>query len=753
MRRLLHTALLALLVAGNAAAQDTTRFIRIFTKGEKIMLEVPDTLLGRRVMLSSVLRKSSDASLAEGTDLSHGSAMRLGKTDSLLLLLRPSDALNGLDAIERALPIKKYSADSSRFTVEADKLFDPDWESVIRLKGHKYGEYSIFSASRKDKLTALKGTRSYPGSVGVVRELTYDLKLSSLFGEMNGTYPFTGEIETCLTLLPEHLIKPLKADSRVGTRTVLRREIDSLSGGVRSQAWVARWKLDQGEHIRRYGDTLLAQPWNDAVRDGLLVWNEAFREAGLGDVIEVAPYPAGTFHAGDPLVSTVSLGRGSSLSANLTVDSETGEILACKLSIPTDFVSAVRRKGMVQISDVDPRYRSYDLPADAVAEALQSRTLSTFGLCLGLSRNLAGSYAYSPSQLRDPDFTRSHGITASVTDDVLFNLLARPGDKERGVTLVSNRLGCYDRYAIRWIYDDRLDRKAWLESHHGQDEYLYLAQNNAHTDPRGVANDLGNDPFEFYQTQRTRQQWIASQAVSWIDVPGVSSSFKDLFADYVWLEVFNASRVLSFQLGGLYVQDRREGSQEPKYTAVPETVQRQALLQILRDWDEFSWLDEQRDLLTLAGANRDVSSFSRSNYWSDMRLAQRLPLVAMSEQVAGSGYTIEKALRDMEAELTRNIRRGGTLRPGEEMLLARYAVTLCQASPILTARQKEASGKELTLQTVPEVYAVNIEAPCYQALLRLDKIVKKAVQHYSGTEKGRLAYLQQTIETMYYTLK
>ena len=46
MRRLLHTALLALLVAGNAAAQDTTRFIRIFTQGEKIMLEVPPAARG-----------------------------------------------------------------------------------------------------------------------------------------------------------------------------------------------------------------------------------------------------------------------------------------------------------------------------------------------------------------------------------------------------------------------------------------------------------------------------------------------------------------------------------------------------------------------------------------------------------------------------------------------------------------------------------------------------------------------------------
>lgn len=749
MRRFLPIALLILLTAGSAASQE----MRLFTKGDKLMLDVPDSLLGRRVILSSVLRKSSDASLAEGTDLSHGLAMKLGKTDSLLLLVRPSDPLNGLDAIELALPIKKYSADSSRFTVEADKLFDPDRESVIRLKGQHYGEHSIFSASRKSNLTVLRGVTAYPGSVGVVRELTYDLKLSSLFGEMNGTYPFTGEVETCLTLLPEHHAAQLKADSRVGTRTVVRRRVDTLSGGIRSEKWVARWKLDQGERIRMWVDTLLAEPWNKAVRDGLLAWNEAFREAGLGDVIEVAPYPSRDFHAGDPLVSTVSLGRGTSLSANLTTDPETGEILSCKLSIPTDFVAQARRKGMVQISDVDPRYRSYDLPADAVAEALQSRTLSTFGLCLGMSRNLAGSHAYSPAQLRDPAFTREHGISASVTDDVLFNLLARPGDKEKGVALVSDRLGCYDRYAIRWMYDEGLDRKAWLESHAGQDEYLYLAQNNANTDPRGVANDLGNDPFAFFETQCARQRWIAARAVSWIDVPGVSESFKDLFADYVWLEVYNASRVLSYQLGGLYVQDRREGNAEPKYTPVPEKVQREALLRLLREWDDFSWMDAQRDLLTLAGANRDVSSFTRANYWSDMRLAQRLPLLAMSEKAAGSTYTVEKALRDMERELTANIRRGGALRPGEEILLARYAVTLCQASPILSAKRKKATaGNSLTVSAVPEVYAVGIEEPCYQALLRLDKIVKKALRRYSGTEKGRLTYLAETIETMYYTL-
>lgn len=761
MKRILHIALmlLPLLAAGEARAQKYQKFLEtkglesarsflnIYAQEEKIFLEFPDSVTGRRVLLTSVIRSSSNPSIMEGTDISSGQAFLIGRTDSLVLLLRPSDPVKGTDAIEIALPIHCYSPDSSSVVVKADKLFDPDWKAVANFKGQRYGDHSILSASRKSELSSFKGLRAYPRSVGILRELTYGIKLASILGgELAGDYSFTGSVETCLTLLPEHKVKPLKADSRIGTRSIQRFRADSLSGGIQTDRLVARWKLDGGEHITLWVDTLLAEPWNSAVRAGLLEWNNAFEAAGLGQVIEVHAYPGKDFNAGDPLVSTVSLGRGSAVSASLNTDPQSGEILSCKLHIPTDFVSSVRKKGMVQISDVDARYRCYELPQDAVAEALKARTLSTFGLCLGLTRNMAGSYAYSPSQLRDPAFTQEQGISASVTDDVLYNILARPGDRERGVVLVSDRLGAYDRYAIRWIYDEHLDRKAWLEDHSGQAAFLYLPQNNANSDPRGLTGDLGNDPIEMYTTHIARQQWIAANAAGWIGGDEVHSSFKDLFADYIFLEAFYISRALLAQVGGMYVGDRREGSTEPKYTAVPERLQKEVLRRIVHDWMDFTWMDTHKDLLTLAGANANVSSFTRMTCWNDLRPVQRFPYLVMSEEVAGNTYSLEKALQDIEDELMRNIRSGKALRPGEELLVASYANSLVQQSPLLTARAKEASGQSFNVTQVPESYTVNLEEPCYRALVHLQESVKKAARHYKGQEKGRIAYLESFID-------
>ena len=88
------------------------------------------------------------------------------------------------------------------------------------------------------------------------------------------------------------------------------------------------------------------------------------------------------------------------------------------------------------MAEIDPRFRTYYIADEVICENLTARMLKAFGLSLGLATNLAGSAAYSPEELRSPEFTQKYGITASVMDNVLYNYLAQPGDKEKGVVLI-----------------------------------------------------------------------------------------------------------------------------------------------------------------------------------------------------------------------------------------------------------------------------------------------------------------------------
>ena len=749
---------------GKKGTEVDSSFVKIYRQDEHIFLEVPEDLMGKRVLLSTVVRSCPDMSVREGADLSTGPVYRIARTDSLILLqfaalpiqapeedstLVRALAQSRTDAVALAFPIQCRNADSTGYVIKADKLFDPARKDVANLKAQRFGHYNITSATFNTALSALKGIKAYPRSVGVLRDVTYDLKLNFMGLEVLNSPRISAETETCLTLLEESALQPLKADRRIGVRTVTRPVLGGATG-IKDEKWASRWYVTPSRKIRVYVDTLFARPWYEAIEKGLTAWNAPFIESGLGVAIQVEPYPAGKdFLSGDPLVSTVSVGRGEGVGATLCTDPGTGEILSCKLTVPRDFSYALRKEGVIHISDVDARYRTYDLPEDAVSEALTARVMSIFGRCLGLEQNLAGSYAYSPAQLRDPDFTQKNGITASVTDDVLFNLLARPGDRERGVVTVVDRIGPYDRYALRWLYDDSLDREAWIQRYAGKNAYRYIETARLYADPRAITGDLGNDPFALFETGSERIKWVAAHAQDWIAGDDVDKDFRTLFIDYLWLGLDRYSGVLAKEIGGLMGGDLHEGYTGEKWTAVPADLQKKALQTILDEWMDFSWLDENRGLMTLCGPNNSLSTLTRINAFPRTRLRERLSLLAMAEDVADGGYTVAEALRDTERILTRNMREGKPLKPGEDMLLAMYVTMLLQQSPVMVAQQDLVSHKKnnLTVSAVPAFYSATLETEARVALERLRRTLKNASARYTGTDKGRIAYVLNVVES------
>ena len=375
--------------------------------------------------------------------------------------------------------------------------------------------------------------------------------------------------------------------------------------------------------------------------------------------------------------------------------------------------------------------------------------MSLFGRCLGLEQNLAGSYAYSPAQLRDPAFTQKNGITASVTDDVLFNLLARPGDRERAVVTVVDRIGPYDRYALRWLYDDSLDREAWIGEHSAKNAYRYIGSKRPYADPRAVTGDLGNDPFALFETGTERMRWVAAHAQDWIAGDDVDKDFRALFVEYIWLGLDRYTGVLARQVGGLMGADLCEDYNGEKWTTVPADLQEKALRTILAEWTDISWLDGNRELMTLSGPNNTLSTLTRINAFLRTRLRERLALLAMAEDVAEGGLAVADALRITEEILTRNMRAGKPLQPGEEMLLATYASMLLQQSPVMTARQAEVAHKQnnLTVSEVPTFYSASLETEARAALERLHRVLKQASARYSGTDRGRIAYVLNLVES------
>ncbi len=744
--------------------------MRIYKDGAKYWMEFPDSLMGRRVILSSFMRSSSGWTSC-GTDISAREVFTLSRTDSLLLLTSPvvlpespdpalKEALarSALAPIRYAFPIKYRNADSTAVVVEVSKLFDPSNKDAFNpVKVQVDGSAMVNKATPKAEFTHFKELVAYPCSAGVLQGITF--KVAPEYNVGGGMLQVVneeimsvdGDVATILTLVPERSVRVRAADPRIGTVNA-SRSVFSPEKGTRREDIVSRWDISGGKKIVVYVDTLFSAVQREAVCRGILAWNKPFEAAGLGSVIEVRPYERGLV-VENPLVSKVMADVHSSsgrLSVSVLSDPSNGLISAASITVPAGLRGTLRMEGLFGISDVDPRWHEYEIPEDAFCEALTARVMQAFARVLGLSSNSAGSYAYSPSQLRDPEFTRRCGITASVTDDVLFNTLARPGDRERGVATIVDQPGEYDYMAIEWIYSrpdapsDRALADSLLKSGAGSPSFFYLPAANSSPDPRCCRGDLGNDPFEEYGNNVRRLHYIAEHIPAWYEstVPQ-NTSFRAVLVEQILLHHNAEHQKLARMIGGLFVQDISSGT---KYVPVSREIQKKAMQTCIAGMNKLEFIDSDKELQAFSGAYNDFATLMRVNALTQSGINSRLKWSAASRKLGCSAYSLEELLSDISDEVTCNLRRG-RVPEGEDFLAGVWiALGLMKNVPVYNQNLKEYTHRTdqlyAPLPLSEDLYLPVLENACVAELERLEGILKKSLRAArSDYDRNRIRYL------------
>ena len=735
--------------------------MRIYKDGDKYWMEFPDSLMGSRLILSSFLRSSSGWTSC-GTDISSREVFTLGKTDSLLLF---SSAVASPEVVEQfvapiryAFPIKYRGADSTSVVVDVSKLFSTSNKDAFNPKGVQVdAEAMVYKATPKQELTYFKDFVSFPSSTGVVQGVTF--KVSPSFNVGGGMLQVVEEemmsvdadVATVLTLMPEVKVDTKVADDRIGTVN-FERNVYSASRGVIKEKILSRWDISGGKKISVYIDTLFSAAQREAVAKGLLAWNGAFEAAGLGRVVEVLPYPKDSlFSAENPLVSKVMADVHSSsgrLSVSVLADPASGHISACSITVPAGLRGTLRMEGLFGISDVDPRWREYDIPEDAFCEALTARVMQAFARVLGLSANAAGSFAYSPAQLRDPDFTRTHGITASVTDDVLFNTLARPSDAAKGVKTIVDRPGEYDYLAIEWIYGHQDAADSLLASVKDSPAYRYLEAAKDSPDPRCYSGDLGNDPFEEYENAMRRLKAISAGLVSWYEgkIPE-NEGFREVLAEQILLHHQAEHRKLSRVIGGIFLRDLSSGV---KYESVPKDIQKKAMCTVTANLQETAYLDSNKELLSFCGAYNGFATLMRINSLNLGGVNSRLKWAALAQAEGIETYPLEDLLSDISDEVTRKLRKG-SVPEGEEFFCAVWAsLGLKRNIPLYSAKTKGPSDQAslyVPLKASEASYGPLLERCCAAELERLSGILKKCRRAARNAhDRNRIDYVLKSLQ-------
>ena len=272
------------------------------------------------------------------------------------------------------------------------------------------------------------------------------------------------EFQTNLLLLPQEPMRPRYWDPRVGYFAVYIQDYGTQKhGGVR-RGFIERYRLEKRDPQAAVSDPIkpitfyisreVPQRWRPYLKAAIEDWRGPLQQAGFRDAIRALDAPTAEDDPDwDPddvrlnVIRWTPSGRQNALGA-ATIDPRSGEIISSHTIIWDDMLKLLESWYFTQASPLDARARKLPLSDDVMGELLRYVLSHEIGHALGLRHNFKAAAAVTAKQLRDPQWTRSYGTSASLMSYARFNYVAQPGDD---VGLIP-KLGPYDFFAIEWGY-------------------------------------------------------------------------------------------------------------------------------------------------------------------------------------------------------------------------------------------------------------------------------------------------------------
>lgn len=649
---------------------------------DKLYLELPDSLLDRGLMITTTIERTGDP--GDGLALQQPVPPYMvefsrSASDTLLYMreFAPVVIVDGSAAMREAVDrsnigpivasyaVKARTPDKQAAVVDLTALFVGDTKRLRPIDpdgGNTYGGWMTAKAEYKKDRSMLTGVTGGNGCVSVVGELSYGTTVSFL-GLLDLWTDKPQSIVARRTLRP--LGDPERrmrlCDQRLGLAAKAVKRFSDKEQEAKTDYYACRRSiLDSAGNVRPvvfYVDTTFDASAYAAVERGILLWNDAFAKIGYPDVIRVEPFPADPAFNDNSLYNNCVRRTGTSNSELYTaswVDPRSGEILGTDIFVPFNFTAAIQRQLLLTLSAADPEARTTQPSARQVADALTASIARRAASALGVMPNYAASSAYPTDSLRSPSFTQENGLASSITDDVFYNILAQPGDKERGVKLVADALGPYDYLAVEWLYkpvpgavtpqDEAPELRRWLAAKEGDPRYFFAQYASGAYDPRVGTEDLGDDLFKGVALQLANLKYVAEHGDEWLSGRDGDYKFReDLLMEMV-LRVNTLSSQLMRYIGGVYMNPVYEGSVQPACTAVPREVQQRALREVLGLTAGLDWIDRQ-------GVSKNVYNRVLACEYLQRRAArallEKLGRLDLAVSKSDNPYTADRMAKDL----------------------------------------------------------------------------------------------------------
>lgn len=581
----------------------------------KYFYEIPDTLIGREMLIVTTIAKTADG-IGYGGERTNTLLVRWDQNgDNVLLKVvsysnTAADSLpiftavksSNLEPILQKFDVKAKAKDGKGVVIEVTDLFTKDVQA-IGLPRNTRTEY---------KVTRLDNERSYIESISTYPiniEARYVMTYAATEPPSNAsTGLITVEMNSSMVLLP---IKPMMqrlSDRRVGwfSRSVVDYGLDRQKAAKRT--FLDRWRLEvkeedyekfnRGELVEPkkpiifYIDPATPERWRPYLKQGIEDWQKAFEEAGFKNAIlakdaptkeedpdwspEDARYSVIRYFASD-----IQNAYGPHVS-----DPRSGEIIESDIGWYHNVMNLLRNWFFIQTAAVNPEARSVNFREETMGRLIRFVSSHEVGHTLGLPHNFASSHAYPVDSLRSATFTKKFGTAPSIMDYARFNYIAQPGDAN--VSLMPD-VGPYDKYSIAWGYRPILDAKTpeaeqptldkWIMAKQGDPVYRFGRQGNNY-DPSTQSEDLGDDAIKAsdYGIKNLKvilpnlMKWTAENDKPYKDYSDLNEMYGQVIGQY--------NRYMGHirtNVGGVYEFYKSSGQDEAVYAHTDKTKQKRAV--------------------------------------------------------------------------------------------------------------------------------------------------------------------------------
>lgn len=659
---------------------------KVHTKDQNYLFEIPDTLLGKEMLMVTRIAKTATG-IGFGGGKQNTQVLRWEKKHKKILLRVVSHSIvadsilpvheavvnSNFEPILFSFPIKAFSKDSTATVIDATPLFAKDVKAI----GFPQFRRRQYKVTRMDKERSyIDRISSYPKNIEIRHVKTY---LSNQPPSNRSVGSISIELSNSMILLPEKPMKRRYFDRRVGWFARSQTDYGLDEQKSKSLTYLDRWRLEvKDEDIEKFKRGELVEPkkpivyyidratpevWRKYIKQGIEDWQVAFEAAGFKNAILAKDPPT---KEEDPewspedvrysvvryLASPIPNANGPHVS-----DPRSGEILESDINWYHNVMTLLHNWYFIQTAAVNPEARSNKFKDEIMGRLIRFVSSHEVGHTLGLPHNMGSSVAYPVDSLRSATFTKKFGTAPSIMDYARFNYVAQPEDK--GVAMMPN-IGPYDKYSINWGYRPILDKTAkeeksilnsWIEEKAGDPVYRFGHQQAGNIiDPSSQTEDLGDDAIKASTYGIKNLKRILPKLEEWTTEDG--ETYDELNTMYgQLLGQFNRYMGhVSSNIGGVYEHYKAVGQEGAVYSPVSKAHQKNALRFINKElFSTPTWLIDKNiaDKTQFSGTGERIRTLQVRTLNRILKPGRMVRLVENETLNGRKAYTLLEMMNDL----------------------------------------------------------------------------------------------------------